>query len=276
MRGIDLLGRASELPTRVAPGTTVLAAEGITLEYDTARVLDDVSLTITAGEVLALVGPNGAGKSSLLAVTSGDLKPTRGRVLLHDRPLSGWSHVDLSVRRAVMLQQTNVAFSFTVRDVVAMGRAPWARTAAEDDDMTIIDRAIAAADVAHLADRSVPTLSGGELARVAFARVLAQQTDIMLLDEPTASLDLHHQELVMGLVRERAAAGVAAVVVVHDLDLAAAYADRVAVLAGGRLVALGPPAEVLTSELVSDVYGHPVEVLAHPRTGALLILPRRG
>ena len=128
----------------------------------------------------------------------------------------------------------------------------------------MVASALEASDTADLADRTVTSLSGGELARVAFARILAQATGLMLLDEPTASLDLHHQELVMGLVRERARTGGAAVVVLHDLNLAAAHADRVAVLAAGRLIAVGLPADVLTAERLSLVYGHPIDVLAAP------------
>ena len=136
-------------------------------------------------------------------------------------------------------------------------------------------RALADADVAHLAERHVPSLSGGERARVALARVLAQATQLLLLDEPTAALDVHHQELVLSTVRARADAGDGAVVVLHDLGLAAAHADRVAVLAEGRVVADGPPDAVLTPDLLSAVYQHPIDVLRHPATGALLVLPRR-
>jgi iron complex transport system ATP-binding protein len=134
---------------------------------------------------------------------------------------------------------------------------------------------MAACDVTAFRDRAFPTLSGGERARVALARVLAQDTATLLLDEPTAALDLGHQETVLQIARARAADGAAVVVVLHDLGLAAAYADRVAVLDGGRVAADGPPRQVCTAELLSRVYAHPVEVIAHPVTGALLVLPRR-
>ena len=141
------------------------------------------------------------------------------------------------------------------------------------------DRAVAEAmrrtETTAFAGRPFPALSGGEQARVALARVLAQRTPVLLLDEPTAALDLRHQELVLAAVRDRAAAGAAVLVVLHDHGLAAAYADRACVLAAGRVRGEGPPAEVFTAELLSDVYQHDVEVLAHPRTGAPLVLPRR-
>lgn len=152
-----------------------------------------------------------------------------------------------------------------------MGRAPWTATRLEPGDEAAITGAMTATDVVGLAERKFGTLSGGEKARVALARVLAQQTSILLLDEPTAALDLHHQELVMGVARARADAGDAIVVVLHDLNLAAAHADRVAVLSDGRVVHTGKPSHVLTAELLTDVYHHPVDVFPHPRSGAPLI-----
>jgi iron complex transport system ATP-binding protein len=168
-----------------------------------------------------------------------------------------------------------MSFPFEVRAIVQMGRSPWAGSAAEDDDDSIVEAAMAEADVLDLADRRFPTLSGGEKARVALARVLAQGTQLLLLDEPTAALDLHHQEHVLTVARARVAAGLGAVVVLHDLGLAAAFADRVVVLSDGRVVADGPPVDVCTAALLSDVYRHEVEVLPHPRTGTPLVLPLR-
>nr|WP_245551189.1 heme ABC transporter ATP-binding protein [Nocardia paucivorans] len=241
----------------------------------TRRVLDDIDIDIRAGDVVALVGPNGAGKSTLLAVLAGELEPTTGVVELDGRPITGWTPVDMARRRAVLPQNHTVGFPFTAAEVVTMGRAPWQRTPRRDRDAELIAAAMTATDVTHLADRPFTGLSGGERARVALARVLAQDTTTLLLDEPTAALDLGHQEAVLGLAAERAAAGAAVVVVLHDLGLAAAYADRVAVLDAGRLVADGPPRTVLTGELLSRVYRYPVEVLDHPRTGAQLVLPAR-
>jgi iron complex transport system ATP-binding protein len=231
--------------------------------------------TVRAGEVVALVGPNGAGKSSLLAVISGDLEPLTGTVAIDGRPLDAWSGRDLALRRAVLPQSFAVGFAFTVAEVVQMGRAPWVGTPAQALDESVVASLLRRTDVVELADRTFPSLSGGEKARVALARVLAQNTQLLLLDEPTAALDLHHQELVMQTARERAAGGGAVVVVLHDLGLAAAHADRVAVLAHGRIVAEGPPADVLAPALLSEVYQHEIEVVAHPRTGVPLVLPRR-
>jgi iron complex transport system ATP-binding protein len=175
----------------------------------------------------------------------------------------------------MLLQRIEISFPFRVADVVRMGRSPWAGTPAEEEDDRIVAAAMADTDVSGLGGREYPSLSGGERARAALARVLAQDTRSLLLDEPTASLDLQHQELVMGVARRRASAGSAVVVVAHDLALAAAWADRVVVLELGRVVADGSPRAVLTEELLGRVYRTPVEVLTHPRTGLPIILPRR-
>ncbi|MQA34459.1 heme ABC transporter ATP-binding protein [Modestobacter roseus] len=252
-----------------------LTAVGVTVDVGGRRLLDDVSLPVHAGELVALVGPNGAGKSTLLGVLAGDRSPTGGVVRLAGRDLAGEPPGQLARARAVLLQEQRVAFSFRVRQVVEMGRTPWRRTDRAADDERLVDAALAEADVATLVDRLHPTLSGGERARTAFARVLAQDVPVLLLDEPTAALDIHHQERLLDSARAVARAGGAVVAVLHDLTLAAAHADVVAVLAEGRLRALGPPAHVLTGPLLSDVYRHPVDVLPHPVTGAPLVLPRR-
>lgn len=264
------------LPTRAAAGTVVCSATGITLERGRRRLLDEVSLDVRAGEVLSLLGPNGAGKSTLLRILSGDLEPDAGTVTFGGRDLKEWSLIDLSRRRSVLLQDNQLLFPFTVHQVVEMGRAPWRRTQIEDEDNEAISEAIEATDIGHLGSRRVPSLSGGERARTAFARVIAGRTGMLMLDEPTAALDLGHQEAVLTLARERAAEGDAVLVVLHDLNLAAAYSDRIALLREGALVASGTPTEVLDAKILSDVYRTPVEVIPHPTTGLGIVLPMRG
>lgn len=233
-----------------------------------------MDVAVRAGELLALVGPNGAGKSTLLSVLAADLPPTSGAVRIHGRPASAWSAPELALRRSVLPQSASLSFPFTVEEVVRMGRAPWSSARPEDDDAAVAE-AMAATEVTGFAARPFSALSGGERARVALARVLAQRAPLLMLDEPTAALDLRHQELVLRLCRERALAGDAVVVVLHDLGLAAAYATRVAVLRAGGVAADGPPDEVFSERLLSEVYDQPVEVLPHPRTGAVLVLPNR-
>lgn len=260
-------------PVPAEPGATVAEADTVRVALGGRPVLDGVSVTVRAGEVLALVGPNGAGKSTLLGALAADLPLASGVVRVDGRPVTEWSAPELALRRAVLPQSAVLSFPFTVEDVVRMGRAPHDTSPAEDD--LAVAGAMAATEVTAFASRPFSALSGGERARVALARVLAQRAPLLLLDEPTAALDLRHQELVLRLCRERAGAGDAVVVVLHDLGLAAAYAHRVAVLRAGRVAAEGPPAEVFTEALLSRVYDQPVEVFPHPRTGAPLITPRR-
>lgn len=262
-------------PEKQPRGSAVFEAENIVVERSGRRLLDGVSIELRAGEILALLGPNGAGKSTLMGALSGDVQPDSGEVRFVGNPLHNWNLTQLSRRRSVLLQDNQVLFPFTVHQVVEMGRAPWRRTPLEEEDPDAIAWAIDATNIRHLGNRRVPTLSGGERARTAFARVIAGRTGALMLDEPTAALDLGHQEELLQLVRERADDGDAVLIVVHDLNLAAAYADRIALLRLGELVACGTPDEVLTAEKVSHVYETPVEVIPHPVTGRGIVLPLR-
>lgn len=270
-----MAARAFHTPPRTARGELVVEARGVSVVRGSRALLAEVSLGLHAGEVLALLGPNGAGKSTLLSLLSGDVRPDSGSVEFGGRDIGKWSLTDLARRRSVLLQDNQLLFPFTVHQVVEMGRAPWRRTPLEDDDNAAISEAIAAADIAHLGSRRVPSLSGGERARVAFARVMAGRTGVLMLDEPTAALDLGHQEAVLSLARQRARAGDAVLVVLHDLNLASAYADRVALLRAGEVFASGTPEEVLTAETVSEVYQTPVEVIPHPGSGQGIVMPIR-
>lgn len=260
-------------PPPAEPGDVLADAENLHVRLGPRTVLHGVSVTVRAGDVLALVGPNGAGKSTLLSALAADLPAAEGVVRIHGSPASDWSAPELALRRAVLPQSATLSFPFAVEEVVRMGRAPHATSPAEDD--LAVAEAMAATEVVAFAVRPFSALSGGERARVALARVLAQRAPLLLLDEPTAALDLRHQELVLRVCRERALAGDAVVVVLHDLGLAAAYAHRVALLCAGRVAAEGPPAEVFEERLLSDVYQQEVEVFPHPRTGAVLITPKR-
>ncbi|MFY1671388.1 heme ABC transporter ATP-binding protein [Plantactinospora sp. WMMB334] len=267
--------RRTRVPTPPPEGTAVLEARDVSLSLGGTPVLRGVDLAVRTGEVLAVVGPNGAGKSTLLGVLAGDHPPDSGTVTVGGAPLRSWSAGELALCRGVLLQRVDISFPFTVTQVVRMGRAPWAGTPAEEWDDEVVAAALAETDMTAFADRVYTSLSGGERSRAALARVLAQEPVALLLDEPTASLDIGHQERILAIARERASRGDAVLVVLHDLGLAAAYADRVAVLSAGRVTATGPPAEVLTAQRLSEVYQYPIEVLRHPRTGAVLVVPRR-
>jgi iron complex transport system ATP-binding protein len=251
----------------------VMRAEAVGVSLGGREVLAGVTLDVNPGEVLALVGPNGAGKSTLLSVLSGERAPTAGRVTLDDRELASYSAVELARRRAVLTQENQLSFPFRVGDIIEMGRSPWARTSRLDDDDRVLELAIRRTDLATLTARRFTELSGGERARVSLARVLAQDTPIVLLDEPIAALDLRHQEDVLRLSRELATEGRAIVIVLHDLSLAGAFADRIGLVSAGHLVALGSPAEVLTAAAISQVYGLAVEVI--DRNGRPLVIPVR-
>ncbi len=253
--------------------TSQLRAVGVSVTLGDDQVLDAVDFAVRPGETVALVGPNGAGKSTLLGVLAGDVVPSRGEVTLDGERIAGVGATALARRRAVLLQHQGLSFGFRVADVVRMGRSPWHRTQQAVHDDEIVDRAMALTDVDAFAQRVFPTLSGGEQGRVSFARILAQEAPVLLLDEPTAALDIRHQEALLGIARATARAGSAVVLVLHDLSLAAAYADRVCLLAGGRVAADGTPEEVLTAELLGDVYEHPVSVTRV--AGSLVVLPVR-
>lgn len=254
---------------------SMLETQNASLAIDDTFLCRGVTATFASGELVAIVGPNGAGKSSLLALLAGDTESTEGSVLLDGRSITNFAPVELARRRAMLTQTNTVAFSFTVEEVVAMGRYPWQGKKGSNDDEDIIKSVMSACEVAHLDTRRITKLSGGELARVALARVLAQSTPLILLDEPTAALDVKHQELVMEILRQRVADGALVIVVMHDLEAAAAIASRVILMCDGEVVADGTPSNVLSSSVLSDVYDHPIDVTIDPATGHLDIRPSR-
>jgi iron complex transport system ATP-binding protein len=251
----------------------MLQGRNISVRIGERTLLDGVSLTLAPGEVVALAGPNGAGKSTLLRVLAGDLTPTGGEVTLDGRPLARYRARELALRRAVLPQQTLMQFAFTAREVVAMGRHPHDTRRDAPDDEAIIAAALLRTETAPLAERAYPSLSGGEQGRVSLARVLAQEAPILLLDEPTAALDLRHQQAVMAIARELVSEGATVLAVLHDLNLAAAYADRIALLAGGKLAAVGRPWDVLTAETLSALFDHPITIVPHPARDCPLVIP---
>lgn len=232
----------------------------------TKTLLSGVSLRLLPGRFCAILGPNGAGKSTLLSLLSGQRVPAQGQVRLDDQPIGSHDTATLAQRRAVMPQESSVAFDFNAQEIVTLGRLPH-RAAPEANEREIVTNAMALTGVCALGPRVLNTLSGGEKARVHLARALAQlwnprpdgASRWLLLDEPTAALDVAHQHSAMALVRRWAGQGVGVVAVLHDLNLALRYADEVIVLAQGRLVAHGPSAQVLTAPLVREVWRTPCE-----------------
>lgn len=255
-----------------------LSADQVSLSLARGQAtLNNVSLTLKPGEIVALVGQNGAGKSTLLRVLSGERQPDQGRVRLQNRPLKDWTGPERARMLSVLPQQHNLNFEFRVEDVVALGRYPH-RTGRRHDDR-IIDEAIALCDLKSLRERSISDLSGGERQRVHLARVLAQiwepQSEghrFLLLDEPATGLDLHHQQLLFHSVQTFARRGVGVLLVVHDLNLAARFADQVLVLDAGEAVLQGKPAQVLTADNIARHFGLTVTIQAHPHHHCPLII----
>lgn len=247
----------------------MINVEGVSVALGDSEVLSDVSLPVADGEFLGLVGPNGAGKTTLLRTVNGLIDPEAGRVGVDGRTVGQCAAKEVGRLVATVPQDTTLAFDFPVRDVVEMGRTPHRSRfgTATAADREAVERALDRTDTARFADRSVGELSGGERQRVVLARALAQETPVLLLDEPTASLDIGHQARVLDLVGGLAAEGRTVVAAVHDLDLAARYCDRLALLDDGRLVASGTPAEVLTADRVGRVFETTVSVATDAVTG---------
>ena len=258
--------------------TVRYGAASAATSHRAAPALDGVSLVVKAGQVAALLGPNGAGKSTLLRVAAGLLTPATGTVRIAGRDVHTLERRQTAREVAFVPQSEAPAAGFTVREVVAMGRAPhqtgWMRERPEDS--AAILEAITRCDLVSLADRMLETLSGGEQRRVAVARALAARPHVLLLDEPGAFLDVRHRleqnDLLVDLSRRD---GLACIVSVHDLDAAAAIADHVVLLRAGRIVAAGPPADVMSSALLRETFGVDVDVGVHAGSGRRYFVPLR-
>lgn len=248
-------------PRRVRqdPVSTGIRVRGLAVEREGQTLVDGVDLDVDPGSVHALVGPNGAGKSTVLAVLAGEITPSRGQVTWSGRPLRDWCPNALARSRGVLPQETVITFPLTAWEVAELGRLPH-RTPMQDAG--IVQEALIRAGVLHLAGRDYRSLSGGERQRVQLARVLAQihategaLPGVLLLDEPTSALDARHQLRLMHLLRADAAQGRAILVVLHDLNLAAAFADRITMLNGGKVACSGTPHSVITPPVIRRIWG---------------------
>jgi cobalamin transport system ATP-binding protein len=254
----------------------MLILENLSVSYGPRPVLHGVSLTVQSGELLALIGPNGSGKSTLVRAASGVIPVQDGAVRADALDLLTASSMQRARTMAVVPQAASLPPAFTVMETVLLGRTPYLNFLghASDADETIARRALERVDALELANRKIGELSGGEQQRVLLARGLAQSTPILLLDEPTSHLDLHHQigllDLVCMLVQED---HLAVLITLHDLNLAARYADRIALLVDGRITAQGRPEQVLDPAVISAAYHLPVTVIPNPLDGTPLVLP---
>ena len=251
-----------------------LGTQSITLKHDDHAIIDGFDVTFPAGKVTAIVGPNGCGKSTLLNGLSRVHLPSSGHILLNGKDIHSMPAKQVAKKLALLPQETSAPDGITVRELIRFGRHPhqslfkqWGM-----DDRTAIEFALQAANLESLGDRLLDTLSGGQRQRAWIAMSIAQETPLLLLDEPTSALDLGHQIEVFDLIRELAAAGKTIIMVVHDLAMAARYADHLIAMKGGEIVAQGSPKQDITPEILEDLYGVHCDLLADPHTGAPILV----
>ena len=256
---------------------TVLSAEKLSLSYDTTPIIHSLDLETPSGQITALIGPNGCGKSTLLRGLARLLKPKVGSVLLNGYAIQTIPTKQLAKELGILPQSPVAPEGITVRELVAQGRVPhqdWFQQWSHADE-DALQKALMLTTLTHLADRAVDTLSGGQRQRAWIAMALAQETEILLLDEPTTYLDLAHQLEVLELLVKLNQEGKTIIMVLHDLNHAAHYADHLVALADGRISAQGTSHEVITEEIIRDVFGVESQVMPHPITGKPLCLPLR-
>lgn len=260
----------------------LLSAEDVSYAIRGRPIVRAASVALHAGCMTVVIGPNGAGKSTLLRLLTGEIAPSSGRVLLEGAPLSAMPVWRLACRRAVMMQAAQLAFPFSAHEVVALGAAGVGRAMTGPAMEMLVLEALATADIAHLAERAYQSLSGGEQQRVQFARAMAQlkagrsieERQILFLDEPVSSLDLKHQLALLDAALGLARRGVAVLAVLHDINLALAYADHLVVMHDARVTAQGAPADVVTDGLLKEVFGVDLRLGLTPSGGAPFLLPQ--
>jgi iron complex transport system ATP-binding protein len=262
-------------PGGTSEGGPLLEVRGVRVEIGGRALVDGVDVAVDRGEVVGLVGPNGAGKTTLLRAVSGVLTPASGAVLLGGRPIAELGRREFARQVAVVQQLPEAPSAMTVGELVLLGRHPhlgwFEQESSRDRQIALL--AMGRAGCSELAEREIATLSGGERRRAFIARALAQEPALLLLDEPTANLDAGAQAEIGSLLRALAADGVAVLVVLHDLTLAASVCDRVVLMSAGRVVASGAAREVITAEHVARVYGAGVGVIRDPASGRVVVVP---
>jgi iron complex transport system ATP-binding protein len=254
----------------------MLSIQALCVRYGERSVLDGITLEVQRGEVLAIIGPNGAGKSTLIRTISGVLQPYAGSITVDDHELGRLAPSQRARRLAVVPQAIQLPEAYSVYQTVLLGRTAymnWFGKAAPQDHKHVLN-ALEKTSTLDLADRLVGELSGGERQRVLLARAIAQGAPYLLLDEPTTFLDLQHQSSLLNLIRALSKEkNLGVLMVLHDLNLASLYADRVAILSTGQITAQGSPSQVLTADRLTSIYRVPVHVIPHPDYGTPLILP---
>lgn len=257
----------------------MLEVNHLSYQIRNRQLLDRISFKANSGELLAIVGANGAGKSTLLKLSTRELKSSSGEIRLRNKSLSDYSEKDLARFRAVLPQQNAVAFPFLVSELVLMGRYPHFEFHPSEHDYAVVEKALRKVGMWAFASRVFTTLSGGEQQRVQLARVLAQIWDvsegILFLDEPTTGLDLLHQHQMLELAREFTQKGFCVVVILHDLNLAAQYANQIVMLRAGHIEAIGSPRDVITVDIIKRVFDLNVWLVEHPEMECPMIVPQQ-
>lgn len=262
----------------------MIEAKEVSVKIGEKTIVDRVSMKLEKNKFSVVLGKNGAGKSTFLKALTGDVKTVTGEVTVENRPLESIKPVYLARKRAVMMQNLSLSFGFTAGQVVMMGRTPHSGGFESEKDHHIVRECMKQAGVDHLYDRTFPTLSGGEQQRVQFARMMAQLWErveerrpcALLLDEPLSSLDLSHQHAIMRLVKNLCKRGVAVLMILHDLNLAAQYADEVHIMKNGRTYALGTPNDVFKPEIIEMAFDCPVQIIPHPFHSCPLVIALGG
>lgn len=256
----------------------MLIADNLTYEIAKRALVKDISFSIRPGELMAILGANGAGKSTLLRLLSGEKKATTGNLKLQGKDIADYTLAELALKRSVLNQQNIVSMAFTVLEIVTMGRYPHYKNNPRQNDTEIVDQVMELVGITAFAERSYLTLSGGEQQRTQLARVLAQIWDVpnavLLMDEPVASLDLQYQQQTLAIAKKLSKRGFMVITVLHDINLAAQYADRILMLKKGRKWYDGTAAEVLTPKSIYEVFEINSDVYTNPRTLQHFFIPR--
>ncbi|WP_445475011.1 heme ABC transporter ATP-binding protein [Methanococcoides methylutens] len=252
----------------------MLEVDDIVVSYGNRQILNKVSLHAEQGQFVGIIGPNGSGKTTLVKTINRIIRTDSGTINIDGRNIENMDSIEIAKNIAMVSQVISINFEFTVEDVVLMGRTPYIKSAETHEDMQIVQNAMEKTKIIHLKDRLVTQLSGGELQKVIIARALAQDPKILLLDEPTSHLDITNQIDILNLVKDASKKGMLVIAVIHDLNLAAYYCDRICLIRDGDLISIGTPEEVLTPTNIKTTYNIDVEVTNNNVTNSIYVIPR--